>query len=171
MNKRSAFICLATVFVAWGVQAASLGASASVFDTNRVRGTLNASTTSKGGKTYTVVGGGVGYFPWAGLEIGLDGEMWLDADPAVYKVSPGVRYVVQGLGAFYPYAGGFYRRTFYEGLDDLDSYGARYGVYMPIGPNTYAGVGGVYEKRVNCDKTVYEDCVSSYPELSVSVSF
>jgi len=171
MTKRSVFICLTTLFVGLSIHAASLGASASVFDTNRVRGTLNASTTSSGGKTYTVVGGGVGYFPLTGLEIGVDGEMWLGADPSVYKVSPGVRYVLQGLGTFYPYAGGFYRRTFYEGLDDLDSYGARYGVYMPIGPNTYAGVGGVYEKRLDCDKTVYDDCVSSYPEVSVSVSF
>jgi hypothetical protein len=118
-----------------------------------------------------VVGGGLGYFPLAGLEIGVDGEVWLGEDPSVYKVSPGARYVLQGLGAFYPYVGGFYRQTFYEGADDVGSYGARYGVYMPLGPNTYAGVGGVYEKELNCEKTVGNDCATSYPEISVSVSF
>ena len=171
MKKSAFFLCLATLLTSGGTRAASLGASASVFDSHRVRGTLNASTTSRGGKTYTVVGAGVGYFPIGGLEIGLDGEVWLGQDPSIYKVSPGLRYVVQGLGVVYPYAGGFYRRTFYEGANDVGSYGARYGVYMPLGPNTYAGVGGVYEKRLNCEETLTDDCASSYPEISVSFSF
>ena len=171
MKKPAFFLCLATLLTTGGTWGASLGASASVFDSNRFRGSLNASTTSSGGKTYTVVGAGVGYFPMGGLEIGVDGEMWLGQDPAIYKVSPGVRYVFQGLGTFYPYAGGFYRRTFYEGAADVGSYGARYGVYLPLGPNTYAGVGGVYEKRLNCEETLTDDCASSSPEVSVSVSF
>jgi hypothetical protein len=118
-----------------------------------------------------VAGLGVGTFLVNGLEAGLDGEAWVGSSPQVYKITPGLRYVFSGFDRFWPYIGVFYRRTIYEGLGDLNSYGGRYGVYMPLGRNAYAGVGGVYEKLSGCEETTYTSCTSSYPEITLSLSF
>ena len=118
-----------------------------------------------------VAGVGLGYFVANGLELGLDGEAWVGSSPQIYKVTPGIRYVYSGFERFWPYAGAFYRRTFYEGLDDLNSYGGRYGAYVSVSPNAYAGIGGVYEVLSGCDEKFYSSCTSNYPEVTLSLSF
>lgn len=123
------------------------------------------------GDSYIVAGLGVGYFIANGLELGLDGEAWWGTDPQIYKVTPGIRYIYPGFERFWPYVGGFARRTIYQGLDDLSSYGARYGAYMALSGNAYAGFGGVYEKLSECDDTIYDSCTSTYPEITFSLSF
>ena len=120
---------------------------------------------------YKRQGLGLGYFVANGLGLGLDGEAWVGSSPQVYKLTPGIRYVYSGFERIWPYVGGFYRRTFYEGLDDLNTYGGRYGAYMALSGNAYVGAGGVYEILAGCDEKVYDSCTTSYPEITFSLSF
>lgn len=152
-------------------QAGSVTAGTSLFQAHRWRGSFSASSAQGVGETYIVAGLGLGYFIANGLEAGLDGEAWVGSSPQIYKLTPGIRYVYSGFERFWPYVGGFYRRTFYEGLNDLNSYGGRYGAYMALSGNAYAGIGGVYEILAGCDEKSYGSCTSSYPEITLSLSF
>lgn len=164
--------CLtALCFVGQAHPAASLSVGASLFEAGRWRGSFSLGSSQGAGNTYTVAGLGVGYFVANGLELGLDGEAWMGSSPQVYKLTPGVRYVYSSLERFWPYVGAFYRRTFYERLNDLNTYGGRYGAYVALSGNAYAGVGGVYEKLVGCDDKKYDSCTSTYPEITLSLSF
>ncbi|MBL0057776.1 MAG: hypothetical protein IPP35_01300 [Elusimicrobia bacterium] len=153
------------------LQAGSVTAGATLFEAHRWRGSLSVGSGQGSGDTYMVAGLGLGYFLARGLELGLDGEAWVGADPQIYKVTPGIRYIYSGIERFWPYVGAFYRRTIYSGLTDLNSYGGRYGAYMSLGGNAYAGFGGVSEKLVDCDEKVYDSCTSNYPEITFSLSF
>jgi hypothetical protein len=160
------FFCLAG-----GVQAGSVTAGTSLFQAHRWRGSFFASSAQGVGQTYLVAGVGLGYYIANGLELGMDGEAWVGSSPQIYKMTPGIRYVYSGFERVWPYLGAFYRRTFYEGLNDLNSYGGRYGAYIPVSRNAYAGVGGVYEVLSGCDDKLYNSCTSSYPEITLSLSF
>jgi hypothetical protein len=70
-----------------------------------------------------------------------------------------------------PYVGGFYRRAYVDGLPDINSVGARAGVYLNAGRNAYIGIGAVYESYVDCSKTVYRSCDDVYPEVSFTIAF
>lgn len=120
---------------------------------------------------YTILGVGAGYYVFDGFEIGLDGEAWLGGDPDIYKISPGIRYVLPIETVLRPYVGGFYRHTFIDGFDDLDSFGARGGVYVMPGRNWYLGLGVVYESYADCSESVYDSCDEVYPEITFSVTF
>jgi hypothetical protein len=120
---------------------------------------------------YMIVGLGAGYFVANGLELGLDGEAWLGGDPDIYKVSPQVTYVLPGKSHIRPYIGTFYRRIFIDGLDDLDTAGARGGVYIMPGGNWFIGIGAVYESYLNRDDDIHSSSDDLYPEITISFSF
>jgi hypothetical protein len=122
-------------------------------------------------ENYFVLGVGASYFLLNGLNFGLDVESWSGADPGILKVSPSVQYVFYQIPTVSPYIGAFYRRSYIDGLDDLDSAGGRAGVYIAAGRNTYFGLGMVYESYLDCDQSRYASCSESYPEASVTVSF
>ncbi len=172
MKNRPLLVCLVgCLFWAGSTQAASVSAGKSLFEAGRWRGSFSVGTGQGTGDTYMVAGLGVGYFLANGLEAGFDGEAWVGSSPQTYKLTPGLRYVYSGFEKFWPYLGAFYRRTIYDGLGDLNSYGGRYGAYMSLGGNAYAGLGGVYEKLLDCNETIYSSCTSTYPEVSFSLSF
>lgn len=143
-------------------------ASAQAFE----RGATNLSVLVGSGRAfdenYVVLGLGAGYYVANGLELGLEFETWLNGDPNIYKVTPGLRYVFNTGGKLRPYVGGFYRRVFIEDFDDRDSWGGRAGVYIPTGPRSYVGIGAVYTELVDCDEQIYRSCSDTYPELSFS---
>ena len=114
---------------------------------------------------YFLLGVGAGYYLRNGLDVGLDFEAWLGSDPGIYKLSPGVRYVVYQGRSLKPYFGGFYRRTFIDGTDDFDSLGGRAGVYYAGRGGSYIGAGAVYESYLDCDGS----CSEVYPEFSFAV--
>ena len=122
-------------------------------------------------ESYLVLGLGVSYYLIDGLNVGLSVESWTGSDPKLYKVTPSVQYVFYQIPKLNPYIGAFYRRTYVESLPDIDSAGARAGVYFPVGRNAYFGAGAVYESYIDCKKTVYTSCSDTYPELSVVISF
>ena len=139
------------------------------------RGNFRASVVGGSGRafddTYFILGLGAGYYLIDGLEVGLDGEAWFGGDPDIYKISPALRYVLPLDAMLRPYVGGFYRHTFIQGLDDLDSLGARGGVYFVTGSNWFFGVGVVYESYLNCSESTYSSCDDVYPEITFSISF
>jgi len=120
---------------------------------------------------YVILGLGAGYYVLNGLELGLDGEAWLGGDPDIYKVSPQVKYVLPTQSKIRPYAGVFYSHIFIDGYDDLDTTGARGGVYFTSNEKWFMGVGVVYESYLDCDESVYSSCRDVYPEISFSFSF
>ncbi len=150
---------------------ASVTAGKNWFGQGRTRLSIYGGAASNLNQTYGLIGIGAGYFILNGLEAGIDGEVWFGNDPNIYKITPEVRYVFWRMQRIKPYVGGFYRRTIYEHLDDVDSYGGRAGLFTAMGGHAYAGVGMVYERLANCNETKYKSCDSSYPEISFSVGF
>jgi hypothetical protein len=82
-----------------------------------------------------------------------------------------VQYVFTQVPSVNPYVGAFFSRTFIDNYSDLNSAGARAGVYLPLGRNTHLGLGGVYESYMDCSESTYHSCSDFYPEISFSVSF
>jgi hypothetical protein len=106
-----------------------------------------------------------------GLNVGLFAETWSGADPHVYKLTPSVQYVLHQVPVVKPYIGAFYRRTYVENLPDINSAGGRAGAYLQAGRSAYVGAGVVYESYLDCSKTVYRECTSTYPEVSFTIAF
>lgn len=146
----------------------------SAFDQGRVRLSLGAGTGGSFGNRYILIGAGVGYYLVKGLELAVDGQVWLGGDPFVANLSPGLRYVFwQTGGPIMPYIGGFYRHLFINSdlIDDFDSLGGRAGVFYTVGRGGYFGLGVAVEHLLNCDEAVYDTCTDIYPELAFSLSF
>ena len=124
------------------------------------------------GTDYLIIGVGAGYYLKRGLDVGLYYEAWAFGDPGVHKLSPEVRLTRQLPMGLAPYVGAYYRRTFIEDFDDLDSYGGRAGAYKysPRGRSMFGG-GVVYEKYLDCDESAYTDCSNVYPEILFATSF
>lgn len=148
--------------------AARTPSAAGPFAQGRVRGGVYGGAGSTLGQTYFILGGGLGYYVYDGLEVGADFEGWLFQDPTIWKLSPQVRYTVWQLGALRPYVGAFWRRTWVGGsFDDFNSYGGRAGLVYAKGRG-FAGVGMVYERF---DVDVAGDRDIWYPEVSFSLYF
>ncbi|MEK6742537.1 MAG: hypothetical protein AABZ15_02955 [Nitrospirota bacterium] len=120
---------------------------------------------------YTILGVGLGYYVADGIEAGVDVESWQGNDPRITRLSPQVLYVHQMSGNAKPYAGVFYRRTSISQYKDLNDAGARAGLLFLYGRKAYVGLGLAYESHLNCDRTVYESCADTYPELRLAIIF
>jgi hypothetical protein len=140
------------------------------FSQGRTHVFVGGGSGSAFSETYFVLSVGASYYMLDGLGVGLAYERWTGADPGMYKVTPSVQYVFQQL-PLKPYVGGFFRRTSIENLPDLDSVGARGGVYFQAGRNAHVGIGGVYESYLDCTESTYRECDSFYPEVSFTFSF
>ena len=119
---------------------------------------------------YLILGLGYGYYVVDGLELGIDAQFWLSGDPSITKISPQIRYVFTQPKTVKPYVGGFVRRTFISGFDDLDSVGYRAGLNFMGQGNFFFGVGFVYERYQDCNDAVIANCSDTYPELLFSFS-
>jgi hypothetical protein len=139
------------------------------------RGNVNLSVTAGGahafGDDYLIIGLGAGYYLRDGLELGLDFDAWVGGELDIYSISPQVNYVFRNQTKIKPYGGAFYRHTFIDKLDDVDSLGLRGGINLMMGKNAYLGIGAVYENYLDCEKSVYRSCDDLYPEVVLSVSF
>jgi hypothetical protein len=144
---------------------------AGAFSQGRTHLVVTAGSGSAFDETYFVLGLGVSYYLINGLSVGLNYESWSGGDPTMYKITPSVQYVFHQMQAVKPYVGAFYRRTSVDGLPDLDSWGGRAGVYLSAGRNFYIGAGLVYESYLDCTKSVYRSCDSTYGEASFTVAF
>lgn len=108
----------------------------------------------------------VGYFVFDNIELGVDGAFQMGDSPFAAQLGPTVRAFFPINAAAHPYVGAFYRHWFLtEGLDDVDSVGARAGIVVRTGVALF-GIGLVYETIVSdCDG---DGCSDLYPELGVS---
>jgi len=150
---------------------ASTSHAAEPFNRGNMSGSLAVGSGSALGNTYTTLGVGLGYMISDGLMAGIGGEAWFGNDPNIYKITPEIRYTFTQVRPAMPYVGAFVARTFYDDLDDRNSYGARGGVYFRFSSNAAVNVGLVYEKISNCDDATYHDCSQVYPEAGLLVSF
>ena len=141
------------------------------FSKGRTHVAVTAGTGYAFDESYLVLGLGANYYVVDGLSVGLALEWWTGSDPKLTKITPSVQYVFYQVQHVKPYVGAFYRRTKVEGLDDLDSAGARAGVYIQAGRNAYIGLGGVYESYLDCSETTYRKCDSTYAEISLTFAF
>ena len=146
------------------------GGAAGVFSKGRTHFVITAGNGYAFDESYLVLGVGVSYYVIDGLNVGLSLESWSGSDPGMFKVTPSVQYVFHQ-APLKPYVGGFYRRAYVDGLPDIDSVGARAGIYFTAGRNAYIGIGAVYESYVDCTKTIYRSCDDTYPEVSFTLAF
>ncbi len=139
------------------------------------KGNVRLSLTAGWGQTfddsYMIVGGGLSYYLRRGLDAGLDFEQWFFGEPGVSKLSPQIRYTASLPMGVAPYVGGYYRRTFIEGQDDLNSIGGRAGAYKSTRGRSTFGGGFVYEKYLDCNESAYNSCSDVYPEILFTTSF
>jgi hypothetical protein len=151
-----------------GADAAEVGAS---FSQGQSRFSIVGGNGYAFNESYFVLGVGAAYYLVNGLNVGLDLEWWTGGDPGITKVSPSLQYVFYQVPQVAPYVGGFYRRSYLEGLEDLSSAGGRAGVYISAGRNTHVGLGMVYESYFDCEESTYVSCSETYPEISFTVAF
>ncbi len=119
-------------------------------------------------ENYIILGGGYGYYVLDGLELGVDAQFWLNGDPSVTKLSPQIKYVFHQPKTVKPYVGAFFRRTYIDGFEDLDSIGYRAGLYFMGQGSFYFGAGVVYEDYQDCNETIFRECSVTYPEILFS---
>jgi hypothetical protein len=140
------------------------------FAAHRARASIGAGVSASGSETYLQLGFGVGYFLTDGLQLGVDTSLWFIGDPTFINLTPGLTYVFYMVPIFKPYVGGFYRHAFVFDFDDLDSIGARGGVYLVEDP-LFIGLGLVYEHWLSCEDNRFVDCDQVYPEATLGFSF
>ncbi|OGW48485.1 MAG: hypothetical protein A2078_15710 [Nitrospirae bacterium GWC2_57_9] len=151
--------------------AAFAAADAYPFNKGSSRFSLQVGSTRAFDRSYTAIGLGAGYYLRDGLELGLDADAWFGSTPRIYRASPGLRAVFYSVGPIKPYAGVFYRRTFIENVEDQNEAGGRSGITVMTGARSNFSVGLVYDRRLDCDRTVYSSCSEIYTELSFAVLF
>lgn len=172
MTKNKTSITLVTTLLATIASAPAMAVDvASVFSKGRTHLAVVVGNGYAFDESYTVIGAGVSYYLADGLNIGLNVESWSGGDPSIYKVTPSVQYVFYQVPRVSPYLGAFYRRSYIEDLEDLNSAGGRAGVYIAAGRNAFIGVGAVYESYLDCNTTTYIECSNTYPELSFTFAF
>src|SRR5688572_2174130 len=170
MNKKLALAITAAV-LATVAAPASAQSVAGAFGKGRTHFVLTASSGYAFDETYFVLGLGASYYLIDGLSAGVHIESWSGGDPSMTKITTSLQYVLHRVQTVKPYVGGFYRRTDIESLPDLDSVGARAGIYLQAGRNAFIGLGGVYESYLDCNEGTYRECDSTYADVSFTLAF
>jgi len=124
------------------------------------------------GNTYTVVGGNFNYFVMDSLSMGVGYQGWFGHKPRVDEINIPVTYYFQYSPQYYPYIGFRYAHTSvgkYDGGSgyDYNTYGARAGVAMNFGNNSYMSIGWVQDYREKDGISKSE----GYPEVSMGIGF
>jgi len=175
MNKKLAAITVAAIATLASTPPATAadvsGSVGGAFSKGRTHVLITAGNGYAFDESYLVLGLGVNYYLIDGLNVGLSLESWTGSDPKMIKVTPSMTYVFHQNPKVNPYVGGFYRRAYVDGLPDINSVGARAGVYLTAGRNAYFGIGAVYESYIDCNSSVYRSCNDTYPELSFTIAF
>ena len=170
MNKPIAVTVAAAAAFALSPPAAAADA-AGFFSKGQTSFVIGGGTGYAFNQSYFVLGLGVNYYVIDGFNVGLSVESWTGADPNLYKVTPSVQYVFHQIPKISPYIGAFYRRTYVSSLPDINSAGARAGIYIAAGRKAYFGIGGAYETYLDCNKSLYTSCSETYPEVSFVIAF
>jgi hypothetical protein len=143
------------------------------FDRGKMSLSAAGGSTSNFGERYFVIGAGFGYFVLDGVELGISAVHQFGDGPSISKVVPSLRYVAQplvGKWPLIPYAGVFYTHWFIgDEFADVDAVGARAGLLYVSG-RVLLGLGIAVERTVStCDPDV-DECVTFYPDFTLSLS-
>lgn len=141
------------------------------FDRGKVSLSVAGGAGNNLGEHYYAIGAGFGYFVLDGLELGASALEQFGDGPSITRLAPSIRYVAQplvGKWPLIPYAGVFYTHwVIAGGYDDIDAVGARSGLLYVSG-RVLLGLGIAVEKTVS---TCVEECVTAYPDFTISLSF
>jgi hypothetical protein len=171
MNKKLAAITVAAIATFASTPPATAAGVEGAFSKGRTHFVITGGNGYAFDESYLVLGVGMSYYVIDGLNVGLFLESWSGSDPGMYKVTPSVQYVFHQIPRLNPYIGGFYRRAYIDGQPDINSVGARAGVYLGAGRNAYIGIGAVYESYIDCNKALSRSCNDAYPEVSFTIAF
>ena len=144
---------------------------AGIFDQGSTQFSLLAGSNNAFNNNYLVLGAGVTYYVVDKVGVGLSYENWSGSGPGINKITPSVQYVFDRWPSLRPYVGGFFRHAVISGLPNIDSVGARAGVYFAAGSSSVVGVGLAYESYLNCQPAIYYSCSDTYPEVSLLFGF
>lgn len=148
----------------------SATATSGPFDQGKTQFSLMVGAGTAFNQSYTVIGAGIDYFVMDGLQLGVDAQVWSGGDRSIKKISPQARYVLDFGSPIQPYVGVFYRKTYIDNFEDLESVGGRAGVYLQSNGSYTVSAGYVFESYKNCNNTSFSDCTDSYPEVTLSIS-
>ena len=166
---KKVLLAMLIVLAALPVRAADV---AGIFGQGSTQFSLLAGGGYAFNNNYLVIGGGVSHYVLDGVGIGLSYENWSGSGPGINKISPSVQYVFyRWRTSVQPYVGGFYRHSIISGLPDIDSVGARAGIYFASGTRSVIGVGLAHESYLACQTAIYYSCSETYPEISFLFGF
>jgi hypothetical protein len=156
------FIGLLPLLVALNLQAEGL------FSAGQKNFGFSAGSSTGFGNTYTVIGANFNYFVQDGLSVGVGYQGWFGDDPKINEINIPITYYYEYTPQYYPYMGFRYAHTsISDGYDDYNTYGARVGLAMSFGNNSYMSVGWVQDYR---EKDGDSDS-DGYPEVSMGIAF
>lgn len=139
------------------------------------QGTVQLSLMAGNGiaydSNYFIIGAGVNYFLFNGVGVGLSYENWSGNSPHINQVTTSIQYVMLREHSVSPYVGMFYRNITISDQPNMNSEGARAGVYFSAGAHNVLGVGLAYESYLNCQPSVFGACNAAYPEISLIFGF
>lgn len=169
-SVRIPFLSAVALAFATSPQRAHAEDGAGPFAEGSLRLSLVLGSVSAGDDRGILAGAGVGYYIVDGLEVGLGVAHAFGLDPSITQVTPESRYVLWFVPVLKPYVGAFFRHAFIgDGVNDVESIGARAGAFWVSGGGSYFGGGVVYETEVTeCNG---DHCTQVYPELALSLSF
>jgi len=165
----AAFAVLAAILCGSAVPAADRDSE--LFNAGSMRLSVMFGNATAFQQSYSVAGMGFGYYVIDRLEAGIEAETWSGNTPNISRMTPQLQYVFPLEGNIKPYAGALYTRTFIQGRDGTNTAGVRAGVIFLTGSRLYLGIGLVHEIQLNCDRTVYDACSNTYPDLFLAVLF
>jgi hypothetical protein len=141
------------------------------FDRGKMSLSVAGGSSNNFGQRYFGIGAGFGYFILDGLELGVAALHQFGDGPSISKLAPQIRYVAKplvGKWPLIPYVGVFYTHWFIGDMfEDVDAIGARSGLLYVSG-RVLLGLGVAVEQTVS---ECVEECVTVYPDLTISLSF
>ena len=143
--------------------------NADVFVKNSSNVGVSVGAASSYGQNYLLVGVSASYFFMNNLSLDVYYRGWFNATPTQHELSVGSNYYIPASKKIRPYFGVFTRQTVVTGYSSYNSVGARGGIAVINGKNTYASFGYAFEKYTNCPGKL--ECSNSYPELVFGISF
>ncbi len=141
------------------------------FDRGSIGIEVAAGSMEAFGFRYFGLGAGVDYYVLDGVAVGLFALHEFGGGPSLNQVKPSLTYVAHSLVGqwpFIPYVGGFYKHWFVgDDYDDVDSLGARAGIYY-LNQRFLAGLGVAVEQIVSsCEN----DCTLVSPDVTLGITF
>lgn len=147
------------------------GSDAGPFRQFTTRISLVVGSGSAVGQSYFILGGGLGFFVYDGVEVGFRGDVWLGNEPVIGTLTPQLTYVFHMVPVVKPYAGAFFSHTIVGDQTNYNSAGPRAGINVVFNDNAFIGLGAAFEFIIDCGSTGFSSCESVNPEIVAAFAF